>query len=200
MEVVAFTVFVILYIWREADLIMQPHPRVEFNGFSPAITEVMYFEKGAGFLKPAYFVRLAFKNNAKNPSGVESTAQALTASITIFDKSRKTIDAWEGRWANQEHPCDSDGIWLLNRIDLPANNQEAILDIGFRHRGRQEFEGWDNKRLCGLLERKSIKPGFYKLQVTLAASNFKKKDFRFNLTIPEEPQSDSYQVQIEAIN
>ena len=135
-------------------------------------------DKGNGARSPAYFARLTFKNKAKNPSGAESTAKAMTAIFDIYDNGVSLIDSWEGRWANNDEPHDYPSKWRMDRLDLEENNQPAVLDIGLRFEGNVNFHGWNNQSNpvnFGGFVRKLIKPNRYKLPITLSASNYEEK-------------------------
>ena len=187
---IAFGVFALITLIREIDSAIQPHPKIEYDSVSPdkaQLTDIVNMQR----LGIAYFVRLAFKNNAKNPSGDNSTADSTTASIRVIDKNRNVIDSWNGRWANNGEPDSFPNEWAAAKLDLAANNQQAILDIGYRLIGDNRFQGWDNGRYFNAPQRKLIDPGSYEVQVTLAASNYKKHEWQFSLFIPNEPQSDN---------
>ncbi|MBI4186353.1 MAG: hypothetical protein HY530_02460 [Chloroflexi bacterium] len=168
-------------------------PNVEFDGLSPA--------QASMGTRQGYFYRLAFKNTAKNPSGQNSTALAMTAHISIFDNGGDMVDDWEGRWAILDEPLSYGEIWQLNRYDLQPNNQQVILDIGFRFQGESQFQGWDNFHYLSVGQpRRCLGIGSYKIRVLLAASNITKKEWWFTLNIPNEPQADDLkQVEIKRI-
>lgn len=193
MAMVAFAGFVVLTAWREIDLLLQPRPRVDFDGLSPEtarLPNVTPDGKREG--KLGYFTRLAFKNNAKNPSGDNSTAHSLTAEIKVFESHNynRSVGAWRGRWATKNAPSSYGEITELDKFELEANNQQAILDIGFRLEGGRHFLIWDNWAAAGNPIRILIMPNRYELQVVLAASNFAKKELWFTLNIPNGPQND----------
>lgn len=187
---ISFLVFggFVFWGWYEAEnrarLLENERPSIVFSGFSP----------DASILRPinkrAFFTRIKFANNRAYPNGDNSTAHDLTAQIKIIDKNEQLVDAWEGRWANTDAPGSTGDIWIKNRINLPANNQMAILDIGYRLEGKNEFVGWDNTQHFNLKKRASLKPGDYKLEVMLGASNMELREFYFALTIPDIPQSE----------
>lgn len=184
----AFGVAILITFVREIDSAQQPRPRVKYAGLSPATVSM-----------PAlYFARLLFQNKSKTPFGRTSTAQELTASIAVRSK-QAVVDEWDGRWANTDRPTTTGDIWKLNKLDLPANTQQATLDIGYRVEATLEFKGWDNLHYFED-KRVPIKPGHYVLQVKLGAANWKQRDFWFTLDIPNEPQSsDLNQVQIKSV-
>ena len=184
---ISFGTFFVLTGWREIDSLLQPRPRVEYEGLSPATVST-----------PAlYFARLTFQNKSKTPLGQASTAQELAALIVVWGKN-SVMDKWDGRWANTDRPSTTGDIWRLNRVDLSANTQKATLDIGYRIEGGLEFKGWDNLHY---LEDKRvlIKPGHYALQVTLGAANWKERDFWYTLDVPNMPQSQLDQVKITRV-
>ncbi len=193
---VAFVVFVLLTLAREIELYLHPHPRIVWNRVILERGQAMKWDAmGNGTLMDAHFVRLTFLNKARTPSGAESTAKAMTALVRIDDRQSGEIDFWEGRWANNDKPYDVPSKWSADRLDLDANNQEAILDIGLRYEGDAEFYGWDNgperhSREEGPSARGPIGPGSYNLQVKLAASNMRERSWRFMLNIPQGFQSD----------
>ena len=197
--IIAFGMFFLITLWREIELYLFPRPKVEFQGLSLAMTEFVPTDIGSTGLRQGYFTRLVFKNNAKYPSGDGSTAHQLVATITVFDADKKKVDEWGGRWANTDPPTSHGEKWLVDRIDLPANNQEAILDIGLRLGGDSYFQGWENGWHLRLPPRKHIEPGKYKVQVILGASNFKAKTWQFSLENPIEPQSDECHIKMECI-
>jgi len=121
------------------------------------------------------------------------------ATITVFDKNGEIVDKWEGRWANTDPPASYGDKWLADRIDLPPNNQEAILDIGLRLGGAFYFQGWENGFHIDLPPRKHIEPATYKVQVILGASNFKAKIWWFNLEVPTKLQIDECHVKMGLI-
>lgn len=196
---IAFGAFIIITVIKDIDTSLQPHPKVEYDGLSPAKSSIIDKVNGQ-LLGTGYFVRLAFKNNAKNPSGENSTANSTTAFIKLIDKTGNVIDSWEGRWANNGEPSSFPNKWEADKLKLEANNQQAILDIGYRLIGENRFCGWDNGRYFGAPPRKYINPGSYEIHITLAASNYKKREWRFSLFIPNEPESDNmWQVQIKPV-
>jgi hypothetical protein len=189
---IAFIVFFFLTLYRELELLLQPRPRVQFSGISPERTHLWGKDKfgRAIDIGEGFFIRLAFTNRVSNPSGSDSTAQDMTAHISIINHD-KTIDEWDGRWATEEEPKSLGEIWQLNRCNLRANNQQVILDIGYRLKGRAEFQGWDNFHYLQISEpRKRIGCGLYKLKVTIAASNMQRRDFWYTLCIPSVVQDD----------
>jgi hypothetical protein len=201
MVAVAFASFVILTVYREVELYLQPRPKVEFDALSPAkaIVTTRNFADGTTAGDWGYFYRIAFRNNARSPSGANSTANAMTASISIF-LGDKLQDSWDGRWAANDEPRTYPEKFKADRIDLPANNQQAILDIGMRLNGKTQFQGWDNGRYLLAQPRAIIAPGVYRLQVVLAASNFPEKELWFTLSIPDVPQFDKLdQIEIKRI-
>lgn len=200
MILIAFAVFFILTGWREIEIILRPRPRIEFDGLEPSKALVSNLRNGQQVIDTGYFIRLAFKNNASNPSGKNSTALSSTAFIKIFDNSGNIVDSWEGRWANNGEPNSFPNKWEADKLNLEANNQRAILDIGLRISGTVNFQGWDNGRYFDAPERSMLPPNIYSVQVTLAASNYKKRNWWFSLIVPNEPQKDVLnQVQINHI-
>ncbi len=187
---ISFLVFVgiVGYGWvgaeNRARRLEYARPSVVFSNLSPTTTTL------SPIIKRAFFTRLEFVNNTAYPTGDNSTAHDLAANITVIGKDGRLIDTWDGRWANTNEPQTSGEIWSLNRIELPANNQRATLDIGYRLEAEKIFKGWDNAHFLGASQRVPIEPGSYKLQVILAASNMEQRDFEFSLTVPDEPQSE----------
>lgn len=196
---IAAGVFVLLTVAREIELYLHPRPKVEYDGLSPDKNLVTISQPTGSQQVWGYFFRIAFKNKAKNPSGADSTAQATTASITVFD-GETSLDSWTGRWpANYEPRTYAEKV-IADRLDILANNQQAILDIGMRYEGQSGFQLWDNGRYFLSPARQLIPPGCYVLEVTLFPANCSKKTWRFSLCIPNEPQSnDLRQVKIRRI-
>lgn len=198
---VAFVAFLVITVIREIDLQWQPRPRLQFDEPSPATAPVTA-RSGAGsaLIGQGYFTRLGFKNKAKNPSS-NSTAQHTTGHITIFDAKNAMVDDWEGRWANKDEPTQVTEIWRSNQYDIEANNQQAILDIGFRLQGQIGFQGWDNFHYLAIQQaRQQLGAGNYTVKVRLAPSNDSAKDFWFSLTMPNQAQTnDLNQVKIVQI-
>jgi len=194
---ISFLVFVafVFWGWYGAELrarrLEYARPSVVFNGYSPEESMLTPMNKRA------FFTRIEFVNNVAYPTGDNSTAHALIAQIKVINNNGQEVDAWEGRWANTDPPISTGDIWLKNRIELPANNQLAILDIGFRFEGEKEFIGWDNRHYFNLDKRVPLKPGLYTLETTLGGSNMEIREFRFVLTIPDTPQSDDNNPLIE---
>lgn len=168
-------------------------PSVVFSTLSPAVT----------ILKPimqqAFFTRLEFVNNNAFPVGENSTANDLAASVKVLDKEGRLIDSWDGRWANTNEPTTPNEVWAYNKIKLPANNQRAILDVGYRLKGRKEFNGWDNDHYIRPTQRVAINPGSYTLVLTLGASNMEQNEFFFSLNIPDLPQTEINGVEVSLI-
>ncbi len=196
---ISFLVFVgfVAYGWigaeNRARRLEFARPSVVFSNLSPA-TSIL-----SPTMKRAFFTRVEFINNTAHPTGDNSTAQKLAASLRVFDKNNREIDNWDGRWANVNEPTTPSEIWSANRIDLPANNQRAILDIGYRVEGEKVFNGWDNLHYLNASQRVPIKPGVYELQIELAASNMEYSKFGFSLTIPDESQTDVNNVTVELL-
>jgi hypothetical protein len=190
-----FVIFAIIlyYNWFASEnrvkSLESVRPSAVFHAFSPATAVLTPINK-LGF-----FTRIDFSNNTSEPTGDASTAQALSAFIRVIGENGE-VDAWDGRWANTNAPTTVGEIWTLNRIDLPANNQRATLDIGCRVEGEKEFYGWDNAHFFTASHRVRIPPGQYELRVTLAASNMGQRDFEFRLIIPDALQSESNSVQL----
>jgi hypothetical protein len=199
---IAFGVFVLLTLAGEMERRMQPRPKIEFDGLSPA-RNIVSTKDLAGKIKEqrwGYFFRIAFKNNAKNPSGENSISHATHAHICLFDRKGE-LDNWDGRWPANSEPTTYAEKVVADRLDILPNDEPVILDVGMRGLNESDFQGWDNIRYIdfGGQQRKSIPPGLYALKVTLAATNFKKKDWWFKLIIPDAVQTDDLnQVHIES--
>lgn len=197
---IAAMIFIIITVFREIDLAWQPRPRVIFDGFKLDTRSVHWNEHGLDVYKTWHFISIAFKNNPKNPSGEDSKAKDLIAKVIVFDEGGIEIDHWDGRWVNSEEPSSLSEALSSNRIDLPANSQQVILDIGFRFMGERDFFGWSNMRFTKHEALVPILPGSKNMEVTLTGSNIKKQTYWFNLNIPKEPESDSSRVQISPAN
>jgi hypothetical protein len=187
---VTFGVFVGLTIWREGELWLAPRPNVQYDGLIPDRGPVTttYLNR-ATKIKIGYFFRIALKNNARNPFGANSTAEAMTASVDVYADG-KVVDSWVGRWPANHEPRSYPEKFQADRLDLPANNQQAILDIGMRYEGEEIWQGWDNGHYFGGESRPSLQPGCYTLRVTIAPANCMTKELWFELKVPNIPQSD----------
>lgn len=193
----SFVVFVgfVFWGWRGAEFrarrLEYARPSVVFMNLSPTTITVHPINK------KGFFTRLEFVNNTAYPTGDNSTAQDLAASIRVIDESNLLIDSWDGRWANVDEPKTPSAIWSANKIALPANNQRAILDIGYRLEDEKVFNGWDNAHYVYANQRVSIQPGVYELQIELAASNMDYRNFVFSLVVPDEPQANENNVVVK---
>jgi hypothetical protein len=194
---ISFLIFVGIIAWgwidaeSRAKQLERSRPSIVFSELSPASSILVPIKK------LGYFTRLNFINNCAYPSGDSSTAHDLSASIQIVGKDG-SVDTWDGRWANTDEPKAYGEIWSLNRLELPANNQRATLDIGFRYEGEKAFIGWDNAHFLNIgPPRVPVKPGQYDLLITIAASNMEQREFVFYLTVPDEPQSERCWPEVE---
>ncbi|MFC1966469.1 hypothetical protein ACFLWI_05945 [Chloroflexota bacterium] len=148
----------------------------------------------------ACYSQLIFKNNVNHPMGVESTSQATQATIEIVTLDGIVVDFWNGRWADSNWPTEYGDIPLKNKRDIEAGSP-APLDIGARILGQSVFQGHDNRTPESPISRKIINPGNYVLRIELWAANMIPKKFRFDLEIPDIPQTeDVNQIKITMID
>ncbi|MCH8814100.1 MAG: hypothetical protein IH957_03240 [Chloroflexi bacterium] len=189
---VALGAFVALTVVREGQIFLDPRPRVEYSGLSPATNPVtIRYQHANGNWKTetkrGSFHRIRVQNRAHDPSGDESVAKDLSARIELRD-SGGLVESWMGRWSDQKEAEDLGEKWELDRIDLPPNGQEATLDIGVNYVGEPGFFRWDNSRFVGDYNAERRMGSRYEVWVLLKASNMSEREFRFSLE--SEPDSE----------
>ena len=133
-----------------------------------------------------WFLRQGFRNDAPDPTGSDSTAQMLTAAIKVIGAQGGQMDSWTGRWANLDEPSGHAEKWQIDRIDLPPNGQEAILDLFVRYDGQPNCYGWDNSVMLGTARHVPIGPGQYRIEVTLRGANMKRQLFNYVLIVSDD--------------
>jgi hypothetical protein len=173
---VSGALFVALTLWREIEIRLMPRPKVTFKRFSPHTRPVGMFSRATGELlkqRDGHFVRIAFANEATDPSGDSSIAHRLCAQVRVIDMDGQEVDCWTGRWAVLEEPRTPARKWEVDAIDLGPNGQEAILDIGVRYEDEKVFYGWDNNLMIGSENRPPLPRQRYEIEVTLRANNMR---------------------------
>lgn len=188
LAIVGVAIFFVLTLWREVALVLEPKPNVRFRCYSPVNNHPVFFGqwdsegKPVGEMRPADFRRVAFTNDATDPSGDASIAKYLSAEVIISDMTATQVDRYTGRWANLSEARDPAHKWIADRIDLPPNGQEAILDLIMRFVGTTTAIGWDNSLASGTGRRPELRDAEYEIEVMLRAANMKKKSFYFSVT------------------
>ena len=173
---VSGALFMVLTLWREMEIRLMPRPKVTFKRFSPETRPVAMYNRATGQLlkqRDGCFVRIAFANEATEPSGDSSVAHRLCAQVRVIDIDGQEADCWTGRWANLEEPRTPAKKWEVDAIDLGPNGQVAILDIGVRYEDETVFYGWDNNLMIGSENRPPLPKPRYEVEVTLRANNMR---------------------------